>query len=188
MVKGGNYQEGNIMLKNLLLYRLILLNALAVALLGWCYAQGFLQYVYTSGGYYSQIICLGITALFAVGFLSACIRAVKISHLINRKKSGEFFQINRLKLIEKNAHIADMVNWIVTIGLIGTVIGFAGALYGISIEDIANESGIRKIIINMMEGITLAINTTIVGAVLALWLDIIRRIIQTATSYLFKDG
>jgi hypothetical protein len=76
----------------------------------------------------------------------------------------------------------------VTLGLLGTVIGFAMALSGVDSASLASAAGVQKVAGQLMAGMRTAINTTIVGAVLGLWLDVNRRMIRTATVSLAEDA
>jgi len=75
----------------------------------------------------------------------------------------------------------------VTLGLLGTVIGFAMALSGIDAASLASPAGVQKVAGQLMAGMRIAINTTIVGAVFGLWLDVNRRMVRTATVSLAED-
>jgi len=68
------------MLKNLLLYRLAILNLGGFAFAVWAGLLGYVEAVYAAD---ESRITLAITALFAVGLASAWVRARKISRLLN---------------------------------------------------------------------------------------------------------
>jgi hypothetical protein len=172
------------MLKNLLLYRLAILNLSGFAFAGWAWQLGYVEAVYAGD---ESRITLIITALFAVGLASAWVRARKISRLLNLSKENRALVVLGAKLLEKAAHLDDIVNWLVTLGLLGTVIGFAMALSGVDSASLASPAGVQKVAGQLMAGMRIAINTTIVGAVFGLWLDVNRRVVRTATVSLAED-
>jgi hypothetical protein len=173
------------MLKNLLLYRLAIFNLAGFAFAGWAWQLGYIEAIYAGD---ESRITLMITALFAVGLASAWVRAQKVSRLLNLSKENRALVVPGGKLLEKAAHLDDVVNWLVTLGLLGTVIGFAMALSGVDAESLASPAGVQKVAGQLMAGMRIAINTTIVGAVFGLWLDVNRRMIRTATVSLAEDA
>lgn len=173
------------MLRNLLLYRLVLLNLCGVAIALWCWQRGYIAAMYEND---SSRITLIITALFLVGMISAFVRAVKVSRLLNKVKADEKVDLNGAKLAEKAAHLDDIPAWIVTLGLLGTVIGFFAALDGVHQNDLVSASGVQKVTAQLMSGMRIALTTTIVGAALGLWIEINRRILKTATVMLVEDA
>jgi hypothetical protein len=173
------------MLKNLLLYRLAILNLSGFAFAAWAWQLGYVEAVYTGD---KSRITLAITALFAVGLVSAWVRAQKIARLLNLSRQNRGLVVPGAKLLEKAAHLDDIVNWLVTLGLLGTVIGFTMALSGIDAASLTSPAGVQKVAGQLMAGMRVAINTTIVGAVLGLWLDVNRRMLRTATVSLAEDA
>lgn len=172
------------MLSNLLLYRLAILNLCGFAVVVWAWQQGYVEAVFDE----ETRITLIIAGLFIVGLGSAWVRAIKVSRLMNQVKRGDALTVEGPKLLEKGAHLDDIVNWLVTLGLLGTVIGFAIALSGIDAASLASASGVQKVSGQLMAGMRVAIMTTIVGAICGLWLDINRRMIRTATVSLVEDA
>ena len=172
------------MLKNLLLYRLAILNLAGFAFAAWAWQLGYVEAVYAGD---ESRITLMITALFVVGLASAWVRARKIARLLNLSKENRALVVRGTKLLEKAAHLDDIVNWLVTLGLLGTVIGFAMALSGVDSASLASPAGVQKVAGQLMAGMRIAINTTIVGAVFGLWLDVNRRMVRTATVSLAED-
>ena len=66
-------------------------------------------------------------------------------------------------------HIA---NSLVLLGLIGTVLGFIIALSGIEPGAAASVKAIGPMVSNLIRGMSVALYTTLVGAVLNLWLTV----------------
>lgn len=173
------------MLRNLLLYRLVLLNLCGVVITLWCWQRGYVAAMYEGD---SSRITLIITGLFLVGLVSVFVRAVKVSRLLNKVKGGHPVDLNGAKLSEKAAHIDDIPGWLTTLGLLGTVIGFFVALNGVGGNDLVSASGVQKVTAQLMGGMRIALTTTIIGAVFGLWLEINRRVLKTATVTLIEDA
>jgi hypothetical protein len=87
-----------------------------------------------------------------------------------------------------DAHIDDISAYLVRLGLIGTVICFAMALDIKDFGAIGTPSGALDLIRTFLSGMTVAVNTTIVGAILSLWLDINARFLTTATECALYDA
>jgi hypothetical protein len=83
--------------------------------------------------------------------------------------------------------IQRMPEWLATIGLLGTVIGFSIALSGIGDATVSNASGIKSMVGNMLGGMRIAINTTIVGVVLGMWTEVNVRMLLTASGSYWSD-
>jgi len=163
------------MLQKLLLPRLFLFNAAGFVFLIWAWLQGWIQYL--SDGDHTHIVwvCAG---LFAVGLLSTFARALAI----NRLAHGQLdFYVSDKVILEKNAHLDDIAQWLVTLGLIGTVVGVSMSMGTIDISKMDSAASIQKAVSALFSHMHVAFNVTITGAVLALWTDVNRRILRTAT-------
>lgn len=183
------------MLKNLLIYRLTIFNALMLALVGVLGLRGYVWPMFADDGSY---ITYGIVALFLGVLVSTMVRARKTSRALNIWKFERRFtsdvpflmrNVRRRtdKMLEKTAHIRDAANWMVALGLIGTVVGFIVALSTVSPEAAASASGTQKTIAGLVHGMGIALNTTLVGAVAALWTEVNYRMLRTATANLVRD-
>lgn len=73
--------------------------------------------------------------------------------------------------------LTDVSEWLVTLGLIGNVVGFVIALSGVSTADVGSAEGAQKIAQELLSGMGVAFYSTLVGAVTALWLSVNRRIL-----------
>jgi hypothetical protein len=77
------------------------------------------------------------------------------------------------------ATASTLASWCVQLGLIGTLVGFVIALHGVTTASSAAE--VKAMTGSLVAGMGIAINTSIVGAVVALFLDIHRRAFKLAT-------
>lgn len=172
------------MLNKLLLYRLIVLNVTALAILAWASAQGWVQEVVMKD---DSRISFAIIALFVIGMISLLNRAKKVSAILDQVKTGEITQeVDSGKFIAKSAHLSDISQWLVSLGLIGTVIGFAVAL--VELGNMNLGAGAAALSISgVIQGLRIAVYTTITGSVLGLWFEINLRVFKTAMECAFAD-
>jgi biopolymer transport protein ExbB/TolQ len=76
----------------------------------------------------------------------------------------------RLKLSQRAGIIRHVAGSLVLLGLIGTVIGFIIALSGVDPEQASDVSSVTPMVSTLIEGMSTALYTTLVGAVLNIWL------------------
>lgn len=122
--------------------RLIVLNTCWAALVVWASVMGYVQFVFTHDVSGLSYI---ISALFVVGLAAAF--AGRTSHL----------------------HRTEV--WLVTLGLIGNVVGFLIALQDIDTSSLASADGVQKVASNLLAGMGVAFCSTLVGAIAALWIS-----------------
>jgi biopolymer transport protein ExbB/TolQ len=67
----------------------------------------------------------------------------------------------------------------VILGLIGTVLGFIIALSGVNPETAADVSSIGPMVSTLIDGMSVALYTTLLGAVLNVWLMLDYRILES---------
>lgn len=181
------------MLNNLLLYRLIILNVLGAVGVAWAWSEGLVAPLFAGD---PTRLTVAIAVLFVVGLFSVFARAAKVARLMNVVKMYGPGQCSSVtlrvgpwgKFLEKAEHIGDISNWLVTLGLIGTLVGLFIALTHIDASALATPEGIQKTITQFMTGMSVAITTSIVGGVAALWLEVNRRILTTASVCLVEDA
>ena len=76
----------------------------------------------------------------------------------------------RLKLSHRIGIIRNFANSLVILGLVGTVIGFIIALSGVDPENASDINAVTPMVSTLVEGMSTALYTTLVGAVLNIWL------------------
>lgn len=171
----------------LLLLRFTLANAFAVALLAAAWAVGYVGQVLVAD---TSHLSIAIAAVFVLGWLFACRAAALISRDLNRvRRRDDAFPhepIDNLKerLAGRIAVVRQTANTLVLLGLIGTVIGFIVALSGVKPGEAGDASAIGPMVSTLIHGMSIALYTTLVGSVLALWLTVLHRILATAASKL----
>lgn len=173
------------MLRNLLIYRIFIFNACATALFAWSFVKGYVQEIVVGD---TSRITVAIAVLFAIGMWSIGVRTLKVSKALNDLKSGKPVNPDGVKFIAKGEHIDDISNWLVTLGLLGTVVGFIMALASMDQNAMSTAQGVQQSIGQLVGGMKVAIYTTLVGGVFGLWLDVNRRILKTATLCMLADS
>jgi hypothetical protein len=175
----------------LLVLRFALLNVAGFALLGVAYAQGLVDKVIVADPTY---LCVLIFLVF-LGGLGISARKVwqtssELNRLRERDGAGEPAAIPhlapllgrtaesranltgaaRLRLSYRIAVVRNIANTLVLLGLIGTVLGFIIALSGVNPERVADVSAIAPMVSTLISGMSTALYTTLVGAILNIWL------------------
>jgi hypothetical protein len=175
----------------LLVLRFALLNLVGFALLGVAYVQGLVGMVIAADHTYLSVLIF----LVFVGGFGICARkvwqtsrelnSVRESHagsesaamrhlapLLGRtaESRANLAGATRLRLSHRIAIVRNIANSLVLLGLIGTVLGFIIALSGVDPERAADISAIAPMVSTLISGMSTALYTTLVGAVLNVWL------------------
>ncbi len=192
----------------LLVLRFALINIVAFALTGAAWLQGWLEGLFEP---VTAILSGVIFAVFLYGLLICAFRIWQTSVAINDMKAGgktasaqaarymaapraksaesRAIQINMLRL--KASHriqiVRNIANMLVFLGLIGTVIGFIIALSGVEPEAVSNPENVAAMVATLIKGMSVALYTTLLGAVLNVWLNINHRILSTGTVNLISQ-
>ncbi|MBI08341.1 MAG: hypothetical protein CMM55_02360 [Rhodospirillaceae bacterium] len=77
------------------------------------------------------------------------------------------------------AVIRHLANGLVFLGLIGTVIGFIIALSGVDPDSATEIDSVAEMVATLINGMSVALYTTLVGAVLYVWLIINHRLLTS---------
>jgi hypothetical protein len=186
----------------LLLLQFILANAIALALVGAAAGQGWIGVILAAdqGG-----LCRAIVGVFLVGAVWSGRRALELSRGLNELeqfasgpgapapayiaavagRAGDTRAILasslRLKLASRITPIRHLANSLVLLGLIGTVVGFIMALAGVNPETSADAASIGPMVSTLISGMSVALYTTLIGAVLNIWLMVNFQILVTGT-------
>ncbi len=194
--------------RHLLLLRFAVFNLAAFALLGAAYVQGWIGIVVRSDG-------TGLTlAIFAVflGGLAVCTRKIwaisceldcvrtfdpcrrswATAYLAevsgrgaaSRAITGSALHLRVLNRVTVVRHVA---NSLVLLGLIGTVLGFIIALSGLDPNVTTDVGAIAPMVTALISGMSVALYTTLVGAVLNLWLMVNFHILAGGAMKLVTD-
>jgi hypothetical protein len=186
----------------LLALRFGMINATAFALLGAAWLQGWLTNMVLGD---TTHLVAAITGVFVVG-LTMCARiALQLSGELNQVRArhprpssrvagylasiagrdGQSRSILastlKLKLASRIAPVRHLANSLVILGLIGTVIGFIIALSGVDPKAAADVSSIGPMVSTLIDGMSVALYTTLVGSVLSVWLMLNYRLVESGT-------
>jgi biopolymer transport protein ExbB/TolQ len=199
---GALYEGDGATQRYLLLMRFTVLNLVALALLGAAWLKGWVDMVLQGDS--TQLVLI-IALVFAYGLVSCAQKVLVTSREINqareparhpnsqvarylagiRARDGHARSICasslRLKLASRIASVRHIANSLVFLGLIGTVIGFIIALSGVDAAAAADVSSIGPMVSTLITGMSIALHTTLVGAILNIWLMINYRLLEGGT-------
>lgn len=178
---------------HLLALRFALFNVAAFAMLGAAWTQGLVSKVLAAD---DTGLSFGIFIVFIAGLAicahriwhvsieleqtqaprpAAASRAARYLEDVGDRDSGSrSISASRLKLV-LSSHIAvvqHIANSLVMLGLVGTVVGFIIALSGVDPQLAGNVDSIAPMVAELIHGMSVALYTTLVGAVLHLWLKV----------------
>ncbi len=94
----------------------------------------------------------------------------------------------RLKIFSRISMVRNLANSLVVLGLIGTVLGFIIALSGVQPGAATDPSAIAPMVTTLIEGMSVALYTTLVGAVLNVWLLVNFQVLAAGAVNLFTSA
>lgn len=186
----------------LLLFRFVLVNLAGMGVLGAAWVQGWVDTVIATDVTY---LCRGIFVVFLGGLSISAYKCWHTSQELNwacrpnrpvssrvatylatiREQKGDSRGILastlRLKLFTRIGGVRHIANSLVVIGLIGTVLGFIIALSGVQPGAAADPSTIGPMVTTLIEGMSVALYTTLVGSVLNVWLMVNYQVLAMGT-------
>jgi biopolymer transport protein ExbB/TolQ len=93
----------------------------------------------------------------------------------------------RLEVTDRIVAVRHIANTLIFLGLIGTVIGFIIALSAVDPNIAADAENVASVIATLIDGMSVALNTTLVGATLYLWLTVNYRVLTSGTVSLIAE-
>ncbi len=189
----------------LLVMRFMLVNLVAMSFLAAAYLQGWLDGLFIS---YTMELSAVIFVVFVYGLVLCGAKTWRITVELNDVKMGTPKPASwagnhlrsiresvparhsvhtgalRLKLSNRIANVRHVADSLVFLGLIGTVIGFIMALSGVDPAAATDVDNVASMVSTLVSGMAVALYTTLVGAVLYVWLTINYRILATGTVHL----
>lgn len=189
----------------LLLLRFLIINLTGLALLASAWLQGWIQPIVASD---DTRLCALIFAVFLGGLVLAGRKVLMLSDELNELETpaaragskvaaylaaiaGRDAQVRsnltaalKLKLAYRIAGIRHVASSLVLLGLIGTVVGFIISLSGVDPDSVAEASAIGPMVSKLLEGMGVALYTTLVGSVLNIWLMLNHRLIEGGAVHL----
>lgn len=197
--------EGETLLQNadtysqLLLARFAVFNLAAATLFAGAWALGWPQRIVaadTSG------LSLVIAVVFVAGWALCLWRLAKISYELTCAHHGKCRLLAHyrmvagardpatarraleLRLFGRIAFVRHIANTLVLLGLIGTVLGFIHAFSGIDGDAIGDTAKASEVITVAMQGMSIALYTTLVGTVAHVWLMACYRMLEAGAANL----
>ena len=112
-----------------------------------------------------------------------------LDHVANSDSQSRALQAGslRLELTDRIVNVRHIANALIFLGLIGTVIGFIIALSAVDPNAASDAENIAGVIATLIDGMSVALNTTLVGATLYLWLTVNYRILTSGTVTLIAE-
>ena len=193
--------------KYLLILRYSLINLVGLTFLFVLITQGYLSKAIKADITNMVLVIIGV---FSIGFILAANRTLWVSkelnnamkkklpalslaseYVLNTKKLDASSRNNlaislRLKLATKINFIKFISNTLVILGLIGTVVGFIIALSGVDGSVSSNPEEVSKMVSTLIQGMSVALYTTLVGSICSVWLNICFQILSTGTNNLLS--
>lgn len=189
----------------LLLLRFALFNLAALALLAAAWNQGWIDRVAAAD---ETGLSFAIFAVFAVGLGLAAAKVWRVSSELNclrdaaackgswaksylaeiqgRSAGSRAIMASalRTKVASRITVVRNIANSLVLLGLIGTVLGFIIALSGVDPATASDVTAISPMVTRLLSGMSVALYTTLVGALLNLWLTINFQLLATGAAAL----
>jgi hypothetical protein len=186
----------------LLLLRFAVINLIATALFCAACLKGWVDLILAGDSTHQVLL---IAAVFAYGLVrcggkilltSTEINQVSNPHAAGSSRVQKYLEsINRhdaqsraisasalkMTLLSRIASIRHIGNSLVFLGLLGTVIGFIMALSGVDAQAAGDVDAIGPMVTTLIDGMSVALYTTLVGAVLNIWLMINYRLLESGT-------
>jgi len=191
----------------LLVLRFALINIVAAGLVTAVYLRGWLDDAFSGYTLWFSLVIIGV---FLFGLLLAALRVWHTSVEINDVKAGAPgpdskacrylaairqgaydsrvipTYVLRLRLSNYISIVYHVANMLVFLGLVGTVIGFIVALSGVDPRAAVTVENVAPMVARLITGMSIALYTTLVGAVLHVWLMINYRLLASGTTHLFN--
>ncbi len=186
----------------LLLFRFGLINLAACAALTAAHLHGWID---TIGAADPTHLCTAIAGVFLAGLFICTMQVIRVSWELNEahakwpspnSRAGQYLaQIRgrqgdsrallaatlKSKLMVRTAIVRHIAGTLVILGLIGTVVGFIIALSGVKPDGAADAKAISPMISKLILGMSVALYTTLVGAVLNIWLMVCHHVLVSGT-------
>lgn len=185
-----------------LLLRFALVNMTAVALATAAWRQGWIDRVLAGD---SSRLGLVIIVAFTVGLVLAGRAAVELSRDLDAARSarpstttwaGRYLEgviaappaarprldgALKLMLASRIGPVRTIAGNLVLLGLIGTVLGFIMALDGVDPARAGDVAEVGRMVAALVDGMGVALHTTLIGAVLNIWLMLDYRMLESGT-------
>jgi hypothetical protein len=185
-----------------LILRFALVNLVGFALLGVAAVHGYVDMIRAGD---DTRMCDGIFVVFLAGLVICGARILQASRELNAAREfdpavpsetqrylarlrecgpegrGILAGALRLRLSHRITMVRHIGGTLVLLGLLGTVVGFIIALSGVDPQKASEISAISPMVSTLIQGMSTALYTTLVGCVLNIWLMVNYRLLATGT-------
>jgi hypothetical protein len=183
----------------LLWSRFAALNLVGIAGLFLVWINGWVDRIVAGD---SSRISILIFVLFLIGLVASAWRIDKVTRELDYLRMGEGGRLSEyrraiasvsssaatrsleLRLFARIAFIRHIANTLVLLGLIGTVVGFVMALTDVNADTVSDVNQVSRMVGTLIEGMGVALYTTLVGSVLNIWLAANYQLVATGTANL----
>jgi len=184
-----------------------LVNIVSAALCAAAWLEGWLDGAFTG---YSLWLCLLIVAAFFYGLAYCGLRLWRIGREVDDLNAGSprpdsratWYRTQlarsevenrataagllRLQLAQPPSTVRHIAGILVLMGLVGTVIGFIVALSGVDPQKVPAVDNVAPMVAQLINGMSIALYTTLIGSLLHLWLMITQRILAGSALGLYQ--
>ncbi|MGW8184398.1 MAG: MotA/TolQ/ExbB proton channel family protein [Burkholderiales bacterium] len=191
-----------------LFLRFALVNVVSAALVLAAWLQGWLDDAFVGT---SRWLCLIIIAVFVYGLAQCGLRLWQVGRELDdlhedrpggRSTAAWYLaqavgaaaesrataaSLLRLRLSQSLASVRYIAGVLVLLGLVGTVIGFIVALSGVDPQKVPSVENVAPMVARLINGMSIALYTTLVGSVLHVWLMVAQRILAGGSLALFQS-
>ena len=191
----------------LLVLRFALFNVVAFGLVAAVHLQGWLAGALVG---YTGWLSAGIFGVFLFGLALCGVRVWRVSRELNDLRAGTprrgsraaryldaaagrdpqdrtlNANVLRMRIANYIGVVRHTANSLVFLGLVGTVIGFIIALSAVDPENSVSVDNVAAMVATLIQGMSIALYTTLLGAVLHLWLLVNYRMLATGAMHLFN--
>lgn len=183
------------------LFRFVVINLSGLALVGAAWMQGWVTTVMSAD---DTGLTLAIFAVFISGLAVCGIKLYRLGREIEAVRSGTPRALSwaasylaavrgrdasaraiagsvlKVRLGDWISVVRHVANSLVLLGLIGTVIGFIISLSGVDPAAVSDVKAISPMVSKLLSGMSVALYTTLAGAMLNLWLMVNYRLLSSA--------
>lgn len=181
-------------------------NIAALALVGLAAAEGWLGALYAAD---QTLLVRIITGTFLLGLGWSVLSIIELNRELDWARAaappsssmaGRFLSrlwegrgetraslesVLKVRLESRLTPIRHIASMLVIFGLIGTVAGFIIALSGVDAERVKDVDAIAPMVTTLIDGLGVALHTTLVGALLNVWLMLDVRLLEAAAARLY---
>jgi len=161
------------------LSRFLIINTAAVALLVAAWLKGWLGMVVAADRSYMTLV---IAAALVFGLYLCASRMIGLRRYVASLKHPALSEPRRTVLLMRIGMVRHIANNLVMLGLIGTVLGFVIAFAGIEPGMIGDTEMAAGMITQVVDGMGVALYTTLVGAIAHIWLYGCYKILEHAAT------